>query len=62
MIYDTQTDRLATDQVFEINKKPREGSFVEFDTFYTQYVGDGIGAPAPAPKEAKSESTNKPAE
>ena len=41
MVYDTQTDRLASDQVFEVKKEPREGSFVEFDTFYTQYVGDG---------------------
>ena len=51
MIYDTQTDSLATDQVFEINKKPREGSFVEFDTFYTEYVGDGVGGPSPGPRE-----------
>lgn len=57
MIYDTQTNRLASDQVFTTEKKLTEGSFVEFDNFSTQYVGDGVGNPAPAPKISEPSSS-----
>ena len=39
MIYDIEKDRLVTDQVFELPKKPAENSFVEFDNYFTHYVG-----------------------
>ncbi|MFT5465920.1 MAG: hypothetical protein ACI8UO_001016 [Verrucomicrobiales bacterium] len=53
MVYDMKKDTLVTD-VLEVKTEPKEGDFVKFDNFFTQYVGDGV-APAPAPVQDKDE-------
>lgn len=50
MVYDIERDRIVSD-VMEVKTEPKEGDFVKFDNFFTQYVGDGA-APAPAPRPA----------
>ena len=60
MVYDIERDTLASPEVFDVKVEPKEGSFATFDTFFTQYVGDGA-APAPAPPKNNSEGADKKA-
>lgn len=39
MVYDIEKDKLATDQVYEVKEEPKKNSYVEFDTYYSHYVG-----------------------
>lgn len=55
MVYDIKRDTLASPDVFDIKVDPKEGDFVKFDTFFTQYVGDGD-----VPVEKKPEPKPEP--
>lgn len=61
MIYDIETNTFATDTVFELRKEPTPGKFVEFDTYFTHYVGD-LKAIKKLAEEEKRKAKEKPLE
>jgi len=54
MIWDTYSESLVGNNVYEVKTSPSLGQTLVFDTYSTEYVGDGTlvpddGQPAPAP-------------
>jgi len=43
MIFDTQTQRLASDQVYDMKETPKVGQTKKFDTYTAEYVGASGG-------------------
>jgi hypothetical protein len=41
MIYDTQTDQVVGNDVYDVKKSPKEGTISKFDTYSAEYVGTG---------------------
>jgi len=41
MIYDTQTQQVVGNNVYDLKQAPKEGSVSKFDTYSAQYVGPG---------------------
>jgi hypothetical protein len=41
MIYDTQTQQVVGNDVYDVKKSPKEGSISKFDTYSAEYVGTG---------------------
>jgi gas vesicle protein len=41
MIYDTQTQEVVGNNVYDVKQSPKEGSVSKFDTYSAQYVGPG---------------------
>jgi hypothetical protein len=41
MIYDTQTQQVVGNNVYDLKQSPKEGSVSKFDTYSAQYVGPG---------------------
>ena len=41
MIYDTQTQQVVGNNVYDIKQAPKEGSVSKFDTYSAEYVGSG---------------------
>ena len=56
MVYDIERDAFASPEVFDVKVTPKGGSFATFDTFFTQYVGDGSTGSAPPPKNKNNDS------
>jgi hypothetical protein len=42
MIYDTQTQRIASNNAYDVEKSPSVGSTAKIDTFSAEYVGSGL--------------------
>ena len=42
MIYDTQTQRIASNNAYDVEKTPSVGSTAKIDTFSAEYVGSGL--------------------
>jgi hypothetical protein len=42
MIYDTQTQRIASNSAYDVEKSPSVGSTAKIDTFSAEYVGSGL--------------------
>ena len=59
MVYDIERDQLASPDVFDVRVEPKEGEFVKFDTFFTQYVGDGVTPPPAKPESSDSERSGE---
>jgi len=51
MVYDIEKNKLATDKVFEVKEEPKKNSYVEFDTYYSHYVGGETGDEEEAKKK-----------
>jgi len=41
MIYDTQTDQVVGNDVYDVKQSPKEGTISKFDTYSAEYVGSG---------------------
>jgi hypothetical protein len=41
MIYDTQTEQVVGNEVYDVKQAPKEGSISKFDTYSAEYVGSG---------------------
>jgi hypothetical protein len=41
MIYDTQTQQVVGNNVYDVKQTPKEGSVSKFDTYSAEYVGTG---------------------
>jgi hypothetical protein len=41
MIYDTQTDQVVGNNVYDVKQAPKEGTVTKFDTYSAEYVGNG---------------------
>jgi hypothetical protein len=41
MIYDTQTDQVVGNDVYDVKQSPKEGTISRFDTYSAEYVGTG---------------------
>ena len=41
MIYDTQTDQVVGNNVYDVKQAPKEGTVTKFDTYSAEYVGSG---------------------
>jgi hypothetical protein len=41
MIYDTQTQQVVGNEVYDVKQTPKEGSISKFDTYSAEYVGNG---------------------
>jgi hypothetical protein len=41
MIYDTQTEQVVGNNVYDVKQSPKEGSISKFDTYSAEYVGSG---------------------
>src|SRR5271165_6012363 len=41
MIYDTQTDQVVGNDVYDVKQSPKEGTISKFDTYSAEYVGRG---------------------
>ena len=41
MIYDTQTQQVVGNDVYDVKQTPKEGSVSKFDTYSAEYVGSG---------------------
>lgn len=41
MIYDTQTDQVVGNNVYDVKQSPKEGTVSKFDTYSAEYVGTG---------------------
>ena len=41
MIYDTQTEQVVGNNVYDVRQSPKEGSISKFDTYSAEYVGSG---------------------
>lgn len=59
MVYDIERDAFASPEVFDVKVEPKEGQFATFDTFFTQYVGDGSTGTAPPPKDDDNDSSEE---
>jgi hypothetical protein len=42
MIYDTQTQRIASNNAYDVAKAPSVGSTAKIDTYSAEYVGSGL--------------------
>jgi mannitol-specific phosphotransferase system IIBC component len=42
MIYDTQTQRVASNNAYDVEKTPSVGSTAKIDTYSAEYVGSGL--------------------
>lgn len=42
MIWDTQTQEIVGNNVYDVGREPREGSLTRFETYTADYVGDGL--------------------
>lgn len=42
MIYDTQTQRIASNNAYDVEKSPSVGSTAKIDSFSAEYVGSGL--------------------
>jgi hypothetical protein len=42
MIYDTQTQRIASNSAYDVEKAPTVGSTAKIDTYSAEYVGSGL--------------------
>ena len=42
MIYDTQTQRIASNNAYDVEKTPSVGSTAKIDTYSAEYVGSGL--------------------
>jgi hypothetical protein len=41
MIFDTQTDQVVGDRVYDVKTEPKTGQFAKFETYSAEYVGTG---------------------
>lgn len=41
MIYDTQTDQVVGNDVYDVKQSPKEGTISKYDTYSAEYVGNG---------------------
>ncbi len=41
MIYDTQTQQVVGNNVYDVKQSPRQGTVSKFDTYSAEYVGSG---------------------
>jgi hypothetical protein len=41
MVYDTETEAVATNNVYDVKTPPPVGSTTKFDTYSAEYVGSG---------------------
>jgi hypothetical protein len=41
MIYDTQTQQVVGNEVYDVKQTPKEGTISKFDTYSAEYVGTG---------------------
>jgi hypothetical protein len=41
MLYDTQTQQVVGNNVYDVKQSPKEGSISKFDTYSAEYVGAG---------------------
>lgn len=41
MVYDTQTQQVVGNNVYDVKQSPKEGSISKFDTYSAEYVGGG---------------------
>ena len=41
MIYDTQTQQVVGNNVYDVKQAPKEGTVSRFDTYSAEYVGTG---------------------
>ena len=41
MIYDTQTQQVVGNNVYDVKQTPKQGSVSKFDTYSAEYVGNG---------------------
>jgi hypothetical protein len=41
MIYDTQTDQVVGNDVYDVKQAPKEGTISKYDTYSAEYVGTG---------------------
>jgi len=41
MIYDTQTEQVVGNDVYDVKQSPKEGTISKFDTYSAEYVGTG---------------------
>ena len=41
MLYNIQSRKLESNEVFDVRVEPEEGSKLKFDSYITEYVGDG---------------------
>ena len=48
MIWDTQTQEIVGNSMYDMNSPPPAGASVKFETFAAEYVGAGIKCPAQA--------------
>ncbi|HEY2139987.1 MAG TPA: hypothetical protein VGH00_07900, partial [Chthoniobacterales bacterium] len=42
MIYDTQTQRIASNTAYDVDKTPGVGSTAKIDNYSAEYVGSGL--------------------
>lgn len=42
MIYDTQTQRVASNSAYDVEKAPGVGTTAKIDTYSAEYVGSGL--------------------
>ena len=42
MIYDTQTQRVASNSAYDVEKPPAVGSAAKIDNYSAEYVGSGL--------------------
>src|SRR3954467_5615733 len=42
MIYDTQTQKIATNTAYDVEKSPSPGSTTKIDNYSAEYVGSGL--------------------
>ena len=41
MVYDTQTQQVVGDNVYDVKQSPKQGTVSKFDTYSAEYVGTG---------------------
>jgi hypothetical protein len=41
MIYDTQTQQVVGNDVYDLKRSPKEGTISKYDTYSAEYVGGG---------------------
>ena len=41
MIYDTQTQQVVGNDVYDLKRSPKEGTISKYDTYSAEYVGEG---------------------
>lgn len=60
MIYDIQSNKLASKTTFDVRVEPEVGSKIKFDTYVTEYVGNGEMVDPPSPTGALGKIVPKP--